>query len=256
MIRKLFALTALLFLHTLAQEARPPYRDATQPVEARVDDLLNRMTLEEKVGQMTQINLGRLMGTSEWDSGPLNRDFLRRFLVNVGGGSVLSGGGFAPVPNTASAWAETTNALQRTVLEDTRLGIPLLYGIDAVHGHNNVLGATLFPHNLGLAASWNPALARRSARGTAKAMRTTGVHWNFAPVTDVGVDPRWGRFYETFGEDPYLASRFVEATVGGLQQGDLGKSGSVAATVKHFVGYGAGAGGQDRAPVDVSFRTL
>jgi len=257
MVRTLFALIALLLsLHAFAREARPLYRDATQPVEARVDDLLDRMTLQEKVGQMTQINLGRLMGVMEWDVGPLNEDLLQQFLVEIGVGSVLSGGGFAPVPNTPSSWAQTTNALQRTAVENTRLGIPLLYGIDAVHGHNNVLGATLFPHNLGLAASWDPTLARRIARSTARAMRATGVHWNFAPVADAGVDPRWGRFYETFGEDPHLASQFVRAAVDGYQQGNLSGEASVAATIKHFVGYGAGAGGQDRAPAVLSSRTL
>lgn len=258
MLRRFFVLAALFFLfYAFAQEeARPLYRDATQPTEARVADLLGRMTLGEKVGQMTQINLTRLMGTSEWDAGPLNETFLQDFLVDIGVGSVLSGGGAAPVPNTPKAWAETTNALQRRALEDTRLGIPLVYGIDAVHGHNNVLGATLFPHNIGLAASRDPVLAQRLSRRTAEAMRATGVHWNFAPVADVGVDPRWGRFYETFGEDPYLASQFVEAAVAGLQGDGLGNADSVAATVKHFVGYGAGTGGQDRAPADLSWRTL
>ena len=238
-----------------AQDA-PPYQDASQPVAARVDDLLGRMTLQEKVGQMAQVNLARLMGGSEWDAGPLNEAFLQEFLVDAGVGSVLSGGGAAPVPNTPTVWAETTDALQRYAAENTRLGIPLLYGIDAVHGHNNVLGATLFPHNIGLAGSWNPALARDIARSTAKTMRATGSQWNFAPVADIGVDPRWGRFYETFGEDAFLSSRFVGAAVHGLQQDDLGKSESVAATVKHFVGYGAGAGGQDRAPADISPRAL
>ncbi len=255
---RILVLTVSVLAGSLSASAQstPPYREANRSAEARVDDLLSRMTLEEKVGQMAQINLNRLMGTSEWDAGPLNEDFLQAFLGDVGVGSVLSGGGAAPVPNTPTAWAETTDALQRYAIKNTRLGIPLLYGLDAVHGHNNVLGATLFPHNIGLAASWNPALARAQARSTAKAMRATGSQWDFAPVTDIGVDPRWGRFYETFGEDPYLTSRFVRAVVRGLQGGGLGGPESVAATVKHFVGYGAGAGGQDRASADFSTRTL
>ena len=232
------------------------YQNPDEPVEVRVQDLLSRMTLTEKVGQMTQVNVLRLMGQGEWDAGELNTAFLQEYLGDYGVGSVLSGGGSAPVPNTPEAWADMTNALQAFAVQETRLGIPVLYGVDAVHGHNNVLGAVVFPHNVGVAASFNPALAGALARATAESLRATGIHWNFAPVTDLGVDARWGRFYETYGEDPFLTGEFVRAAVNAYQQDDLSDMTSVAATVKHFVGYGAGAGGQDRAPADVSVRTL
>lgn len=227
-----------------------PYQDPARSPEARAEDLLARMTLEEKIGQMTQVNVTRLMGTGEWDRGPLNEAWLEQVFAELQVGSVLSGGGAAPVPNTPRAWAEMTNALQRYALEHSRLGIPLIYGIDAVHGHNNVLGATIYPHNLGLAASWNPELAERVAQATARDVRATGIHWNFAPVADVGRDLRWGRFYETFGEDTLLVSEFVAASVQGYQ------AGKVAATAKHFVGYGAPQAGLDRAPALVPMRTL
>jgi beta-glucosidase len=143
-----------------------------------------------------------------------------------------------------------TNELQRHALEHSRLGIPLVYGVDAVHGHNNVLGATIYPHNLGLAATWNPDLAERVAQATARDVRATGIHWTFAPVADLGRDLRWGRFYETFGEDPLLAGELVAASVRGFQ------GGGVAATAKHFIGYGVPEGGRDRAPASIPERAL
>jgi beta-glucosidase len=227
-----------------------PYQDPAQSPEARAEDLLARMTLEEKVGQMTQVNVTRLMGSGEWDRGPLNEAWLEHIFAKLHVGSILSGGGAAPLPNTPRAWAEMTNELQRHALEHSRLGIPLIYGVDAVHGHNNVLGATIYPHNLGLAATWNPELAERIAFATARDVRATGIHWNFAPVADLGRDPRWGRFYETFGEDPLLAGALVAASVRGLENG------SVAATVKHFLGYGAPNAGRDRAPAFIPNRLL
>lgn len=239
-----------------AAQERPLYRDPSQPVERRVEDLLARMTLAEKVGQMAQVNLTRLMGRNEWDRGPLNETWLRRVLVEGHVGSVLSGGGSSPLPNTPENWARVINTLQRWAVERTRLGIPLIYGADAIHGHNNVLGAPMFPHQIGMAATWDPELVEAAAALTARAMRATGVHWNFAPVADVARDFRWGRFYETFGEDPYLVSELVAASVRGLQGGGLASGSAVAATVKHFVGYSHPLNGQDRSPALIPLRTL
>ncbi|NJK43508.1 MAG: beta-glucosidase [Pleurocapsa sp. SU_196_0] len=223
-----------------------PYQNPDLPLETRVADLLSRMSLPEKAGQMVQVNVTRLMGSGPWDRGPLNTGFLEDVLGKAQVGSVLSGGGAAPVPNTPRAWAEMTNALQRFTLSKSRLKIPLLYGADGVHGHNNVPVATMFPHNFGAAAAFDAKLGEQMALSTARAMRATGVRWNFAPDADLGRDPRWGRFYETFGEQPALASSFVAAQVRGFQ------GGSVAATVKHFVGYGLAPDGRDRAPATVS----
>ena len=156
---RLFALI-IVTAATLAF-AQEPYKDPSQPVETRVADLLSRMTLKEKVGQMTQIDVASMMGEGEWDRGPLNEAQLKNVFEKNQVGSILSGGGAAPVPNTPKAWAEMTNQLQDAALEYSRLGIPYIYGIDAVHGHNNVLGATLYPHNVGLGATWDPALVEK-----------------------------------------------------------------------------------------------
>ena len=249
-MRVLFGIFFLLGV-TLASAQDPLYKNTSQSVEARVADLLPRMTLAEKVGQMTQISVTRLMGTGAWDRGPLNEEWLKRVFGDNQVGSILSGGGEAPVPNTPAAWAEMTNTLQEAALEHSRLGIPIIYGVDAVHGHNNVLGATIYPHNVGLAATWDPELTEEIASRVAQDLRAVGTPWTFAPVADVGRDPRWGRFYETFGEDPVLASEMVDGSVRGFQA-----SGDVAATVKHFIGYGQPLVGLDRSPAFLDLRTL
>ncbi|GGK26353.1 glycosyl hydrolase [Deinococcus malanensis] len=248
-------LMALLLAASTALAQTHPYLDTRLPVEQRVQDLLNRMTLEEKVGQLTQINVQRLMGRDEWDRGPLNPEWLDRILAKQHVGSLLSGGGAAPQPNTPEAWARMTNDLQRYALTHSRLKIPILYGVDAVHGHNNVIGATMFPHNIGLGATFDTKFPHQIGEVTARALRATGITWNFAPDADMGRDPRWGRFYETWGEDPVLASEMVAANVRGLQGPALGPD-SVAATVKHFIGYGSPVGGKDRADARITSAQL
>ena len=249
-MRLLFAL-ATLVAATLTFAQEPLYKNASQPVEARVADLLSQMTLAEKVGQMTQIDVARLMGEGEWDRGPLSEAWLKIIFEENQVGSILSGGGAAPLPNTPQAWAEMTNQLQDAALKYSRLGIPMIYGIDAVHGHNNVLGATIYPHNIGLGATWNSELVEEVAAQVAQDVRAVGNHWTFAPVADVARDARWGRFYESFGEDPLLASELVTASVRGFEA-----SGEVAATVKHFAGYGESLIGFDRSPAFLDLRTL
>jgi beta-glucosidase len=214
------ALGAALIPAAGAAPAPVVYRDPAAPIERRVDDLLARMTLEEKVGQMTQ---------AERDAVADDPALVARWHL----GSVLSGGGSAPTPNTPAAWVEMVNTLQAQALR-TRLGIPLLYGIDAVHGHATVHGATVFPHNVGLGATRDPELAVRIGVATARELRATGVPWNFSPCVCVSRDERWGRTYESFGEDPALVSRMA-AMVAGLQAGPEG----VLATPKHYAGDGA-----------------
>ena len=231
-----------------------PYQDPSLPIDTRVEDLLSRMSLKDKVGQMTQIEVTRLMGSHQWDRGPLNESWLNIVLGEHRVGSILSGGGSAPIPNTPRQWAELTNAIQRYAIEHNPWGIPILYGVDAVHGHNTVLAATMYPHNIGLAAAWNPTLVEAINRSTAVDVAATGIHWNFSPVGDLGLDMRWGRFYETFGEDPYLAASLAASAVTGLQGMNLQTR--VAATGKHFLGYSPAVRGQDRANFDTSLRTL
>ena len=180
--------------HPTAAPARPAYLDSAQPVARRVKDLLSRMTLEEKVGQMTQAERGAVAGD------PSQIATLRL-------GSVLSGGGSTPTPNTPAAWVDMVNEFQSQAL-NTRLGIPIIYGIDAVHGHGNVYGATVFPHNIGLGSTRDPALVKKIGQATAEEVRATGIPWSFGPCVCVARDERWGRAYESFGEDPGWSPRW------------------------------------------------
>src|SRR5690606_2780264 len=171
-----------------AAAATLPYQDPTLPVATRVADLLARMSLDDKLGQMTR--------AERTTASPAD-------VTNYRLGSILSGGGSAPSPNTPTAWADMIHRFQDAALA-TPLGIPLLYGTDAVHGHNNVVGATIFPHNIGLGATRDPDLVRRIGRATAEEMVGTGALWNFAPCLCVARNDRWGRTYESFGETPEL----------------------------------------------------
>ncbi len=209
-----------------------PYLDSALPVNVRVADLLGRMSLSDKVGQMTQAERGALASQSD-----ISGDLL---------GSLLSGGGSVPVPNTPQAWADMVDGYQLRA-QVAALQIPLIYGVDAVHGHNNVVGATIFPHNTGLGATRDPALVRQVGAVTATEVRATGVPWDFSPCLCVSRDERWGRAYESFGEDPALVSRLT-TIIDGLQGTDLAANTSVLATAKHFVAdggttYGTGSSG-------------
>ncbi|MGW1065511.1 glycoside hydrolase family 3 protein [Streptomyces aureus] len=203
-----------------------PYLDPKLPVKKRVADLLSRMSLEEKTGQMTQAERGAI-GTGG--------DIAAYDL-----GSLLSGGGSTPTPNTPAAWAKMIDGYQLRT-RATRLQIPLIYGVDAVHGHNNLAGATVMPHNIGIGATRDPALAERTGAVTAAEVRATGIPWDFAPCLCVSRDERWGRSYESFGEDPALVQS-METVVQGLQGARSGKDlkddDKVLATAKHFVGDG------------------
>lgn len=202
--------------------AMPDYHDASLPLETRVTALLSRMTLAEKVGQMTQVEKNSIEPAA-----------VRDYFI----GSVLSGGGGSPRTNTAAGWAAMVSAYQQAA-QQTRLGIPILYGADAVHGHGNLYGATLFPHNIGLGATRDAQLVERIAAATAAEMLQTGVTWNFGPVVAVTQDIRWGRTYESFSEQPQLVTELGAAYVRGLQ---AYAGGQALATPKHFIGDGATA---------------
>ena len=157
------------------------YLDPDAPVEERVDDLLSRMTLEEKAGQMVQAERGSVSGSMQ---------HIDEFFI----GSVLSGGGSVPSPNTPESWVEMYNEMQGRAMS-TRLGIPLIYGVDAVHGHNNLQDAVIFPHNIGLGCTRNPELVRECAEITATEVRATGIDWTFSPCITVPQNELWGRTY-------------------------------------------------------------
>jgi beta-glucosidase len=192
--------------------------------DALIKPLLAQMTLAEKIGQMTQGELNQIK-----DEADIERYFL---------GSVLSGGDADPVTgNSLEAWTDTVDRLISRS-QRTRLAIPILYGIDAVHGHNNIERAVIFPHNIGLGCTDNPQLIEEAGRITALEMRATGTRWTFAPCVAVPQDERWGRTYEGYSEDPARVSRLGAAAIRGLQSADLGSPHSVLACAKHFVGDG------------------
>jgi beta-glucosidase len=192
--------------------------------DPQAKELLARMTLEEKIGQMTQPEQGPVLN----NPGDIQEYFI---------GSVLSGGDSDPAEgNGLQAWTELYDKTQTEAMK-TRLAIPILYGIDAVHGHSNVLNAVIFPHNIALGCTRDPALVERIGRITAKEVRATGIQWTFGPCVTVPQDIRWGRTYEGFSEDPALVRRLGEASVRGMQ-GDLRNALSILACAKHYVGDG------------------
>ncbi|MGW2320985.1 glycoside hydrolase family 3 protein [Streptomyces sp. NPDC001680] len=208
-----------------------PYLNAELPVRKRVADLLSRMSLQEKAGQMTQAERGAVGSVGD--------------IATYALGSLLSGGGSTPTPNTPEAWARMIDGFQLRT-RATRLQIPLIYGVDAVHGHNNLSGATIMPHNVGIGASRDPRLAYATGSVTAAEVRATGIPWDFAPCLCVSRDERWGRSYESFGEDPALVQS-METMIQGLQGRadgrDLSRNDKVLATAKHFAGDGGTAYG-------------
>lgn len=215
--------TEVAVVPDLPQEPAPAYLDASLHAEERARDLIARMSLQEKIGQMTQVEKGSI----------LPADVTRYYI-----GSILSGGGGYPIgDNSPEGWSKMVDGYQSAALE-TPLRIPLIYGVDAVHGHNNLKGATIFPHNIGLGAANDPELVERIGRATAEEMRATGIPWNFAPVLAVARDIRWGRTYESYGENTELVTRLGTAYQNGLQAGGGNEAIFVLATPKHFIGDG------------------
>jgi beta-glucosidase len=226
-------MTLLLTLAALAggnsSAAAPALSEAE--IHERVEALLGMMTLDEKVGQMTQVDMNALQ----------DKDDVRKLAL----GSMLSGGNSAPADNTAKGWAKAYNEYQSLALK-TRLRIPLLYGIDAVHGNNHLDDAVIFPHNIGLGATHSPQLVQSAARVTALEVKGTGIGWTFAPCIAVVRNERWGRTYESFGETPELVAPLGAAAVRGFQGANLSDPASVLACAKHYLGDGGTTDGIDQ----------
>lgn len=239
---------AAAFLASASSGAQVWPRPAPAPVnpalEARVRSIVAGMTLEQKVGQMTQADIRSI-----------TPDDVRRYYI----GSILNGGGAWPsmdMHSSATDWLKLSDAFYRASMStDMKVKIPVIWGTDAVHGHNNVYGATLFPHNIGLGAAHDPALMRKIGRATAMQVRSTGISWVFAPTLAVVQNPRWGRTYESYSSDPALVRAYGEAIVGGLQ-GQLGTSTSVLATAKHWLGDGGTFHGVDQGETRTSEANL
>ena len=229
-------------------------------IDQKVNDIISQMTLEEKVGQMTQINLTVIAkGPNKWESSfPMEIDDNKanRALVDFKVGSVLN-----TINNTAqkpNVWFNNISKIQDIAMNKNRLGIPVIYGIDAIHGTTYTDGATMFPQQITTAASWNPENAYNMALVCAYETRASSIPWNFSPVLDLGLDPRFSRQFETFGEDPLLVERFGVEMIKGYQglDNDISNKYNVAACMKHFVGYHATISGKDRTPAYIPDNVL
>ena len=240
------SITSLLLLFSLFGCKSMENNNASMDV-AFVDSLIQEMTIDEKIGQMTQVDQQFLNEISD--------------ISKYGFGSLLSGGGSTPQVNEPKAWAEMYDLYQREAL-NSRLKIPLLYGIDAVHGHNNVVGATIFPHNIGLGATRDAKLVESVARATALEVAATGIDWDFAPCLAVPNDFRWGRTYEGFSENTELVTELGNAAILGYQSANINNPNSVLACAKHFIGdggtlFGTGLNGKiDRGNLAISEEEL
>ena len=246
----------ILFLFLISCYQSKEFSD----IDKEVDDMLKLMTLDEKVGQMTQINLTVIAkGPNKWSSSfPLEIDpkKTKKAIVDYKVGSVLN-----TINNTAQkpkVWFKTISDIQSYAIDSTKMKIPIIYGIDAIHGTTYTDGATMFPQQITTAASWNPENAYNMALVCAYETRASSIPWNFSPVLDLGLDPRFPRQFETFGEDPLMVERFGDAMIKGYQgeKNDVSNKYNVAACMKHFVGYQAVISGKDRTPAYIPDNVL
>ncbi|MET4696806.1 glycoside hydrolase family 3 N-terminal domain-containing protein [Endozoicomonas lisbonensis] len=220
-----------------------PYKDAALPVEERVADLLSRMTLAEKIGQLCQTPMLEFEQKKE--------AYLEGVRQGRWGSRILADTAWAGNAPGLTVDPVELNEIQRAAVEDSRLGIPLIVARDVIYGQETVL-----PIPLAQAASWNPEQVRHAYTGIAREAASLGIHWTFSPMMDIARDPRWGRVIETSGEDPYLTSQFAEAVVQGFQGESPANPDSLLACAKHFVGYGASEGGRDYDTTELSDNTL
>jgi len=220
-------------------------KEKREQMDKKAEELLRQMTLEEKIGQMTQVDYIAIKN---------NLDDIKKYSI----GSILCGGDSEPDDVTPAGWAKIFDELQGVALT-SRLKTPIIWGIDAVHGHNNVNGAVIFPHNIGLGATRDSKLVEKVAKVTAEEIRGTGIQWDFAPCLAVARNERWGRTYESFGEDSKLAEELGYAYVKGMQSKDLSNATSVLACAKHFAGDGGTTNGTDQGNTEcdeATFRKL
>jgi beta-glucosidase len=251
-MKRIVLIAAILFcaIYTNAQ------RKATESdIDKKVDALLAKMTIDEKIGQMTQVTLDVVLQTANGTATQptqIDADKIKEALQKYHVGSILNVSGAA---YTREHWYKIISDIQSAAAQ-TRLKIPVLYGIDAMHGQNYVQGSTLFPQEIGMAATFNPELAKREGAITAYETRASYIPWDFSPVLDLGRNPLWPRIYETFGEDPYLAKTMGTSVVRGYQGNDPGSKYNVASCMKHYLGYSFPLDGKDRTPAWIPDRYM
>ena len=243
----LLIVTSIFSTSHQAVNDTPVYLNPDEPIENRVNDLLERMTIEEKIGQMSQLDITVINTTGEQKDIVLDEEKARYFVKNHHVGSFINGDA-AP----ADQWFEYMDKLTRAALEESRLGIPIIYGIDHMHGASYLGGSTIFPHSLNMGATFNRKHSYNMGWVTAYESADLAHHWIFMPVLDLGVEQSWPRLYETFGEDPYMASEMGVEFIKGLQGNQDIYPYKVAGTAKHFVAYSDPGTGWDRAPISMS----
>lgn len=240
----------ILFLFSCNNGSTLPAKDSNKVF---LDSLMSTLSIEDKVGEMTQLTLGMLCdGNGPYtldEPHTLNEEKLKTAIVDLKIGSILNSGGHS---YSSLKWNNFIQSIQAAAIHKKASGIPVLYGIDAIHGATYTSGSDLCPQQIGLAATWNIELVRKIAENSARDVYESGIPWNFSPVLDLGIDPRWPRFWETFGEDPLLTSDMGEAMVLGYQEGPY----PIASTLKHFYGYSMPLSGKDRTPAWIPERQL
>ncbi len=242
---------AFLFIATDLHAQSHLYQDPDAPIDERVEDLLDRMTVYEKIGQMTQLNISMINTTGAASDFTLDEEKTRYLIKNHHIGSFINGDAVAP-----ETWFTFIDGLSRVGMEESRLGIPVIYGIDHMHGASYLAESTIFPHNINLGATFNPVHAYQTGWVTAYESADIGHRWGFAPTIDLGVNPLWARIWETYGEDPHLASVMGRNFVEGYQGNEEIAPFRVAATGKHFVAYSDPRTGWDRTPVQLSMQAI
>jgi beta-glucosidase len=247
-------ITAAVMLSLAAGCAAVQTHTKDKQMEKKVNELLAKMTLQEKVGQITQVTLEVVAGQTGKDGWlALDKKKLQDAIVKHQVGSILNCGGQA---RSVDNWQEIITQMQEMATKQTRLGIPIIYGIDAIHGANYTMGATIFPQHIAMAATGNVDLIRKEGEITALEVRASGMPWNFNPVLGLGRNPMWPRQWETFGEDAYIGSVMGAAYVEGLQGSDISQPTKVAACMKHYLGYSVPLSGKDRTPAYIPERQL
>lgn len=253
LIFKFFSYLSLISLILSANVTAQIY--TTTKVDAKVKELVAKMTLEEKVGQMTQVTIqavSKVQGTKDQQH-QLDDSKLEEAIKKYHVGSILN---VYDIAHTAEYWHEVLNKIQNIAVKETRLGIPVLYGIDAIHGVTYTKGSTLFPQAISMAATWNTEIAKQSGEITSLETKASGISWNFYPVMDIGRQPLWSRLWETFGEDVYLASQMGSSYIKGAQGNDISAPDKLATCLKHYVGYSFPINGLDRTPAWISERMM